>query len=262
MADRVANYPHDDSGRNRPRDQGAGTDGRLGELAHDLPRFWSSHDCKSTVAATASIPIRRAREATPDRADRVDRVLRVREPACSLPSAPAGSGGRRRRRAASTVVRRSSCNTTGTSSSASSAEASATAIAAAGPRSPASVSGSPTTTRPAPNSDTRAAIARRSVVGSPDLMITEHGVASTRCESLTDTPIRRSPRSMPTTRVPGAVPVIAQDSASVRPSVKPTPSRQAPAQGPTQPQASAEAPTLTRTRAEVHPGVGPAPRRA
>jgi len=50
-------------GRSRPRGHWTGTGRYLGELAHELPRFWSSHDCRSTVAATASIPTRRARQA-------------------------------------------------------------------------------------------------------------------------------------------------------------------------------------------------------
>ena len=85
---------------------------RLSELAHHLPRFSSSHDCRSTVAATASMPARRARGrgARPlvTRADGPSRGARS-------PSADfTGSAGKRRLRSASTVVRRSSCKTTGT----------------------------------------------------------------------------------------------------------------------------------------------------
>jgi len=76
-------------------------------------------------------------------------------------------------------------------------------------------------------------------------VITEYGVASTRCESLTDTPMRRFPRSIPTTRVPTADPLVPQGSASVRPPVKPVPGRQAGAQTRALPR--------TRALAQVHP---------
>ena len=100
----------------------------LGQLAHELSRFWSSHDCRSTVAATASIPTRRARLAAPHWTGELASGPAIRRGTVT------GSAGKRRRRSASTVVRRSSCKTTGTSSSVSSADASDAAADGRGTR--------------------------------------------------------------------------------------------------------------------------------
>src|SRR5262249_50784739 len=112
---------------------------------------------------------------------------------------PRDTSPSRSARVAPAVENRSSHVSTGTGSRFSSAAASASTRRAIGPTSPASVSGSPTTTRAAPSAATSAAIASTSFA-SPRRGSVSRGCAARPSSSDTATPIVLVPTSSPTTR--------------------------------------------------------------
>ena len=174
---------------------------------------------------------------------------------------PAGDGGDARLRRWSGVRRAAGREPP---SSAPSTRASSTAAWAAGPRRPDRLSGRPTTTRPASNSETTAAIARWSSPGRRCGRSPSGGSQAPLRESLTETPMRRSPRSIPMTRLPWPTCLRRAPAPASRP-LNPSPGRRPrarPGLGPTLRLACAwpsSTPATSRPPAVASSGVPPPP---